>query len=504
MGHEAAVSDAGGVLPRWQLAALATALRPRLDLADDERCVGLLLPPGRGGAIANLALALAGRTAVNLNHTAGPAQLKRMCEMAGLRTLVTAAPYLKRIGDPGLPVRQVLIEEILRSLPKPAILWQAALNLLLPPAWRDSGRPQDVAALVFSSGSTGDPKGVQLTHAQILANCDSIRRALDVGPGDVVLTPLPLFHSFGLVPGMWLGLESGFAIAAHPDPMDAKGLGELARKAGATFSITTATFVRNWMRRIEPAQFASLRFAVAGAEKCPKELRDAFKARYGGELLEGYGCTELAPVVSVNMLSVTHRGETEVRTRDNTVGRALPGQHVVATHLETRAPLPPGEEGLLVVRSAARMSGYLGRDDLTAKAFIHGGYDTGDVGVVDEDGYIRITGRLARFAKIGGEMVPLDSVEAALQAPLSERCELAVAAVPDPDRGERLIVLVAPLAGVAGELPGAEECIAGGAGLAALWRPKAKDVHRVEALPRLGTGKRDLAGVKRLAAEKAG
>ena len=499
-GHEAAVIDAGGTLPRWQLAALATALRPRLRLDPDEQRVGVLLPPGRGGSIVNLCLALAGRTSVNLNHTAGPVQLKRMCEMAGVRTIISAAPYLKRIGgDPGLPVRLVLVEEILKAIPKAVVLWQFALTLLMPARWRDQGRPQDVAALVFSSGSTGDPKGVQLTHAQILANNESIRRALDVGPGDVVLTPLPLFHSFGLVPGMWLGLESGFAIAAHPDPMDAKGLGELAAKAGVTFSIGTATFVRGWMRRIEPEKFKTLRFAVAAAEKCPKELRDAFKAKYGSDLLEGYGCTELAPAVCFNMQTVVNRGETEIRSRDGTVGRALPGQHVFATDRETRAILPTGQEGLLVVRTPARMLGYLGRDDLTAKTFLHGGYDTGDIGVVDADGYIRITGRLARFAKIAGEMVPLDTVEAAIQAPHADVCEIAVSAVPDVDRGERLVVLVA------GENPpSAEDIVAGAAELVALWRPKAKDVHRIEAMPRLGTGKRDLAGVKRLAAEKAG
>ncbi len=497
-GHEPAMVDAGGALPRWQLAALATALRPRLHLGRDERNVGVLLPPGRGGAIVNLCLALAGRTSVNLNHTAGPAQLKRMCEMAGVRTVISAAPYLKRIGDPGLTCRMVMVEDELQAIPKLSVLWQFALTLLQPAGWRDSGKAGDVAALVFSSGSTGDPKGVQLTHAEILANCDSICLALDLGPGNVVLTPLPLFHSFGLVPGMWLGLASGFTIAAHPDPTDAKGLAALAEKVGATFTITTATFVRGWMRRIEADKFKTLRFAVAAAEKCPKELRDAFKAKYGSDLLEGYGCTELAPTVSFNMPTVTLHGETEVRSRDGTVGRALPGQHVFATNRETRAILPTGAEGLLVVRTPSRMLGYLGRDDLTEKAFIHGGYDTGDIGVVDAEGFIRITGRLARFAKIGGEMVPLDTVEAAVQAPHADRCEIAVAAVPDPDRGERLIVLVA------GENPPtADEIVAGAAELAALWRPKAKDVHRVDALPRLGTGKRDLAGVKRMAAEKA-
>lgn len=493
-----AVTDAQGQMKRWQLAGAALALRPHLGLADDERAVGILLPPGRAGSVVNLAVALLGRTAVNLNHTAGAAQLKRMCEMAGIRTVISAGPYLKRIGDPGLPVRMVMAEQVLPAVPKIAVLWQAFSLWLAPSSWRDAATPGSVAALVFSSGSTGDPKGIQLTHRQVIANCDAVQKALELSHRDVLLTPLPLFHSMGLVPGMWLALEKGMSIAAHPDPTDAKGLGDLAAKVGATFSITTATFVRGWMRRIPAEQFKTLRFAVAGAEKCPADLRKAFKEKYGGSLLEGYGCTELAPVVSTNLLPVASHNETEIRERDCSVGRPLPGIHIVVIDPATRQPVPLGQEGLLVVRSPARMQGYLGRPDLDAKVFSHGGYDTGDIGRLDADGFIFITGRLARFAKIGGEMVPLDTVEGAIQAAVGDRAEVAVAAVPDPDRGERLIVLVA-----GEDPPPADELLQPTAALAALWRPKARDVHRVPSLPRLGTGKRDLAGVKRMAAEVA-
>ncbi|MCS6971172.1 MAG: MFS transporter [Planctomycetota bacterium] len=489
-----AVIDARGVLPRWQLAGAALTLRTRLGLAPDEQHVGVLLPPGRGGAVANLALALAGRTAVNLNHTAGAKQLRRMCELAGIKTLITADLYLQRIGDPQLPLRYVRLDALLPAIPKIVILWHALRAIVLPPSWLDKARPQAVAALVFSSGTTGDPKGVQLTHAQILANCDSINAAIMPEPQTVLLSPLPLFHSFGLVPGMWLPLTTGFTVAAHPDPNDAKGVGELAAQARATFTITTATFARGWLRRIPAEQFSALRFAIAGAEKCPKELRDAFREKFGAELLEGYGCTELAPVVSTNLPAVTVRGEREELSRDHSVGRPLPGIHVMATDIETRAVLPPGREGLLVVISPARMLGYLGRDDLTAKAFIHGGYDTGDVGFVDEDGFVHITGRLARFAKIGGEMVPLDLVEETLQAALSGLGELAVVAVPDPERGERLVVLVA-----GEQVPEPQALLAAASQLPPLWRPRARDIYRVESLPVLGTGKRDLGGIKRLA-----
>jgi acyl-[acyl-carrier-protein]-phospholipid O-acyltransferase/long-chain-fatty-acid--[acyl-carrier-protein] ligase len=294
---------------------------------------------------------------------------------------------------------------------------------------------------------------------------------------------------------MWLGMVLGMKVAGQADPMDGKALGKLAEQAGATFLLSTPTFVRGYLRRIEAQQFSKIRFAVVGAERCDAELKRLFKERYNADLLEGYGCTDLCPVVAINLPEVKRDGEHEVRARDGSVGRALPGIHVFTVHPETHEVLPTGAEGLLVVRSAARMRGYLGQDDLTNKAFIHGGYNTGDIGKIDGDGFIFITGRLARFAKIGGEMVPLDNVETALQALVGEEIEVAVSAVADPAKGERLIVLST----------GAIDTLSTGipdlANVPALWRPKATDLIQVEAIPKLGTGKRDLAGIKRMAAE---
>lgn len=499
-----AVRDQQGVLSRFGLAAAARALQPLLTLADDERTVGLLLPPGRAGAIANLALALMGRTAVNLNHTAGPAQLKRMCEMARIRTVISATPYLKRIGDPGLATRLVMIDDLLKQLGKLDLLASGLLCLLLPSALISRARSKDAAAIVFSSGSTGDPKGVELTHRQVLANIRAVEDGLDVHDGrDVVLSPLPLFHSFGLMPGMWLGLSTGIGIAAHPDPTDGKVLGELAVKSGATFLISTPTFARGYLRRTEAAHFRTLRFAVVGAERCPAELKQQFKERFGTELLEGYGCTELAPVVALNLPAVKRDGVTEIRAKDGAVGRALPGIQVFAIHPDTRELLPPGQEGLLVVQSPGRMRGYLDREDLTDKAFFGDGYITGDIGRVDEEGFIQITGRLSRFAKIAGEMVPLDNVETAVRQALNAAIgvdtmiEVAVSAVPDEARGERLVVLHT------GHTGDWEELFATLDQLPALWRPRSRDVRKVPAIPKLGTGKVDLAALKALARDNA-
>ena len=505
--RETCVLDAQGRLVNWQVMGIARALIPHLHLTATDSRVGLLLPPGRSGVLANLALALAGRTAINLNHTAGPAAVQRMCEIAGITTVITATPYLKRIADGPLLAalgncRLIKAEELIPRISKVSILGQALLCLILPPRWLAQGKPSDVATIVFSSGSTGDPKGVQLTHRQVLANCRVTQRGLDLRTyADVILSPLPLFHSFGLVPGMWLGLTHGLAIAAHPDPTDGATIGKLAQELKATFLIATPTFVRGWMRRIEPAQFASLRLAVVGAERCPAELKSAFKERYGCDLLEGYGCTELSPTVAVNLPEVRRDGEREERSKDGSVGRPLPGIHAYTVDPQTHEILPPGTEGLIVIRSPSRMEGYLHQPDLTAKVLIAGGYSTGDIGRIDAEGFLFITGRLARFAKIAGEMVPLDNVEALLQAALpphegdGPEIELAVAAVPDEARGERLVVLHTGFTGDWGPL------FANLDSQPAIWKPKVKDVRQVPAIPKLGTGKRDLAALKKLAAE---
>jgi acyl-[acyl-carrier-protein]-phospholipid O-acyltransferase/long-chain-fatty-acid--[acyl-carrier-protein] ligase len=499
-----AVADLAGPLSRIRLAAAALALGPRLGLAADERRVGVLLPTGRGGAIVNLALAIQGRCAVNLNHTVGEAGLRRMTELAGLRTIITAHRYLEHIGTPRLDCRWVDIETLLPAIPRWRLLAAIAQVICLPVSWLVRCRPDDPAGIIFSSGSTGDPKGIPLTHRQILANIDGVRRHLDLVPGvDRLLNPLPLFHSFGLSTGTWLPLVLGLPVIAHPDPTDARALGRLAETWRPTFMIATATFVRGYLRRIEPAQFASLRFAVVGAEKCPDDLRAAFRERYGAELFEGYGCTELGPVVSTNRTDVhAADGVRETCSRPGSVGRPLPGIAVVTIDPETRAPLTCGATGLLLVRSPAQMAGYIDRPDLSRAALLHGGYDTGDIGHVDEDGFVFITGRKSRFAKIGGEMVPMDLVEERILlaweriAGRNHGIELAVAAIADQQKGERLLLLHTGLPDGLKELLDAAD-------LPPLFRPKERDVYRVAAIPTLGTGKRDLRALREMAARLA-
>ncbi len=487
-----AVMDAGGRLTGLLAAGLADALRVRLRLTPDEAALGIVLPPGRGGMLANVACAWAGRTAVNLNHTAGAAQMAGMCQAAGLRTVVTSRIYRQRIKLPDLPVRLIDLEDVLPGIPRIEILARGLARLLTPAPAAD---PDAVACLVFTSGSTGVPKGVELTHRQVLAQCDGIAAAFRARPDDRACSPLPLFHSFGLVPGLWFPLASGLPLAAQPDPNDGAALAKLVETLRPTLLMGTPTFARGWMRRIEPAQAAGLRMTIVGAERCPAELRASWRERYGSPLLEGYGCTELAPVAAVNLPAFTKGRVTEERSRDGSVGRPLPGVHIAAVDPESGRVLPPGDEGLLVVWSPARMRGYRDRDDLTTAALCDGGYRTGDRGRVDADGFVTITGRLSRFAKIGGEMVPLDLVQEAVQGALltaGATCESAVAAVPDPTKGEKLVVLHTGW-------DGDWEALLTALPVAPLWKPRAKDAKRVEAIPRLGTGKMDLAGIAALA-----
>lgn len=505
-----AVQDAGGEMSRLRLAAVAQVLPELFDLADDESAVGVMLPPGRGGTLVNLSLAFAGRTAVNLNHTAGAIQVARMCEMAGVRTIVSSRLYLQKIGSPELRARVVLAEDIIPRVSKRAVLAAMARTLLFPPR-RGRSVPDDVALIIFSSGTTGDPKGIQLTHRQVIAHAEAVAAHLEIPPDTGCLaSPLPLFHSFGIVPGVWMPLLHGMGIAGQPSPFDAEGLGELVEASRATILVSTPTFARGYLRRIPPERLRTLDFAVVGAERCPLDLHAAFQERFGCPLLEGYGCTELAPAISIN---------TPRDNRPGTVGRPLPGVEVLTMEPETGALLPPGEIGLIVVRSPARMVGYLGRPDLTEAVFVHGGYNTGDIGRIDEDGFVHLTGRLARFAKLGGEMVPLDRVETALQHVVdeldqgsaaadgagadtesgggseTEGCEIAVAAVDDRLKGERLVVLYT------GSLPlPPDELVERAlADMPALWRPRPSAFHPVDAIPVLGTGKRDLGAIRRVA-----
>jgi len=358
--------------------------------------------------------------------------------------------------------------------------------------------PGSLATIIFSSGSTGVPKGVMLSHYNIISNVDAVLELFALDSHDRIMGILPFFHSFGFMATIWLPLLTGCGAVYHPVPTDAKTIGELVHKYKGTFLLSTPTFCGTYLRKCTREQFATLRFVVVGAEKLREPLRKEFREVFGLELLEGYGCTELSPVVAVNTPDYPMGRETQFGTRSGTVGIPLPGVAVRIVDPETRAPRPIGQEGLLLVKGPNRMQGYLEQPQRTAEALHEGWYITGDIARVDEDGFLAITDRLARFSKIGGEMVPHLKIEESISQVCGD-APCAVTGIPDERKGERLAVLYTARDLTAEELwRRLSET-----DLPKLWIPKPENIHQVDALPVLGTGKLDLRGVKTMALELA-
>ena len=342
-----------------------------------------------------------------------------------------------------------------------------------------------------------------LTHRNVATNSDSSIRTIGIERTDRLFGVLPFFHSFGYTVCLWAPLGAACTAVYYPDPRSAKEVGELARTHRATLMLSTATFLRFYIRRCNADDFRTVRILICGAEKLPVKLQDEFRAKFDLLPLEGYGCTELSPVVSTNLPDVALSGEVEERNHRGTVGRPIFGVCVrVFTTDEARTPLPVGEEGVLCVKGPNVMAGYLNQPEKTAEAVRDGWYNTGDVGRVEPDGFVRITGRVSRFAKIAGEMVPLERLDEELHDVLGSMGErvLAVAAVPDERRGERVVVLHLP--GVCDRLPEALDGLAR-RGLPNLWVPDRRDCHPVDAMPVLGSGKLDLKKLGDLAKELA-
>jgi acyl-[acyl-carrier-protein]-phospholipid O-acyltransferase/long-chain-fatty-acid--[acyl-carrier-protein] ligase len=367
--------------------------------------------------------------------------------------------------------------------------------------------PRDVkldslATVIFSSGSTGTPKGVMLSHRNIVANLEGAQQTLSVNRTDCLLGILPFFHSFGFTIGLWLPAISGFGVAYHSNPLEGRRIGEVCRKFHVTLMVSTPTFVWEYVRRCDAGDFASLRAAIVGAEKMRPELGDAFREKFHFDLLQGYGCTELSPVGAVESYGYAGGNEKQTGAKRGTVGQPIPGVAVRIVDPESFATLGCHQEGMLLVKGPSVMMGYLGEPEKTRQAMWEDGwYITGDVAQLDEDGFIKITDRLSRFSKIGGEMVSHVQVEDALHRALGS-CEprLIVTSVSDGQKGERFVVLHTELGMSVDDLLKRMR----DSGLPKLWVPRRENFFPVSALPYLGSGKLDLKQVKETALRLAG
>jgi acyl-[acyl-carrier-protein]-phospholipid O-acyltransferase/long-chain-fatty-acid--[acyl-carrier-protein] ligase len=501
---------ADGRVPKMRFARLLVATilvaRRMRRVWKDQPMVGMLMPPSVGGALVNYAATLLGKVPVNLNYTASNEIIASCARQCSLETVVTSKAFLERFPKIEVPGRTILLEDalagpgIFERLVALVLAWTLPYPLLKRALGAAPTYSSDVATVIFSSGSTGDPKGVMLTHHNVITNIRQMTQVFMLDGRDKILGILPFFHSFGFTVGLWLPAVHGVGVVFHPNPLDATSISELVGKYGVTFLVATPTFLQAYMRRCLPEHFGSLQYVLVGAEKLPHRVALTFEDMFGIRPLEGYGCTECSPVVAVNGPEFRAPGFRQVGARRGTIGQPLPGVTVRIVDPETGQPLPANQAGMMLVKGPNVMKGYLGRPEKTAEVLKDGWYTTGDIASMEEDGFLTITDRLSRFSKIGGEMVPHIKIEEKLHelAGIADQV-FTVSAVPDEKKGERLVVLHTlpedQLAPVLEKLAESD--------LPALWKPRKDQFFHVEALPYLGSGKLDLRALKVQAATLA-
>ncbi len=475
---------------------MADRLKP---LVKDSEHVGILLPTSAGGALVNIAMSLLRKVTVNLNFTASSEAFTSSIRQANLKVIISSKGFLEKFPQmaslPGL----VCIEDVMADVNVGEKFGALMRARFAPECLITSKRnftPDELLTIVFSSGTTGEPKGVMLSHHNIISNIESFSMVFRPRKDDNLCATLPLFHSFGYTAGMWFPPLVGMAVTYHSNPLDSGRIIELVRTEKCTAMFATPTFLLGYIRRATKEDFKSLRFVVVGAEKLKTRMADAFEEKLGIRPLEGFGATELAPVAALSLPNVEISGVYQAGTKEGSVGQAIPGVAVRIEDPETGAVLPPGQAGLMWMRGPNVMLGYLGKPEKTAEVLRDGWYCTGDIAQRDEDGFITITDRLSRFSKIGGEMVPHMAVEEEYLRSLGKAEQvLAVTSVPCDKRGERLVVLYTADAGDPEALHGIMEQ----SSIPNLWKPDRQAYYCVEKLPLTGSGKLDVRGLRQAA-----
>ena len=507
----------GSVLTQFKALGVAMAVAKMLAKRDDKR-IGVILPPGAGGVIATLSCLLAGVAPVMINYATSAAAFESTVRQAGLKTFITARKFMQKLPQfPWPPEEQlILVEDLLQKTPKLTLASHVLMAKMLPAAAicamykTDSRRRNDEAVVLFTSGSSGEPKGVVLTHRMVLANVAQCACRLDLTDCRF-LASLPIFHSFGMTVNMMLPMLSGCMVCAYPNPTDARTLNELIQKYRLTLVCATPTFGRAMLRRAEPDTYKSVRYFVLGAEKLQPDLEQEFIDKCGVYPMEGYGLTETSPVVAANMPAPTPVPGTRFFVPGTVrpgVGAMLPGIAIRITDVDddTRE-LPLTERGMIWFKGANVFSGYIGRPELNSEIFHDGWFKTGDIGQMDLNGFITLGGRLSRFSKIGGEMVPHEGVELALSMGFNlsseDSVQIAIAGVTDPQKGEALVLLSSlpqhQRSSEEKEILSSIRTMLADMSYPTLWAPKY--LVPVESIPVLPTGKLDLRGCKLLAEE---
>ena len=490
---------------------VAIALSKFIIKETDKPRVAIVLPPGKAGLIANLAVLFAGKVPVNLNFTASHDAIRSSIRQADVDRFITADPFVRKVSSfPWPPNRDLIfIERTIPEIKKEIVKWGLISKFLPAPFLANmlglnKRCDNDEAILLFTSGSSGEPKGVPLTHRNVMANVLQFGSRLNIGRDASILGCLPLFHSFGCTVTLWYPIIDGVNLVTYPSPLETKRLAELISLHQINVLLATPTFLRGYMKRIDPAQLKSLQLVVTGAEKLPQNLADAFEEKFGVRPMEGYGLTETSPATNVNLPtpeSVANYHSMPAQL-NGAVGQLLPGIAIRLTDPVTNAPVPLDQPGIINLKGPNIFTGYL-RDVKRSNEVLtaDGWFKTGDVGVFDADGFLHIQGRISRFSKIAGEMVPHETLEAAINKVLGLDTEterkIAIVGVPDEKKGEA-IVLLSTIAGQALE----QECIdlrykLLDEGITSLWCPR--QIIPVREIPLLASGKLDIKGCQELA-----
>jgi acyl-[acyl-carrier-protein]-phospholipid O-acyltransferase/long-chain-fatty-acid--[acyl-carrier-protein] ligase len=485
----------------------------KIEAYSPEQNVGLLLPSSGGGAIASMAILSLGKTLVNLNFTAGKKALQSAVKQAEVKHIYTSRKFLDKMSEKGMELESffsgtklLMLEDIKEEISTLARLGTLLKAMLMPVGsikkrYFKQVSMNDTAAILFSSGSEGSPKGVELSHANIAANAKQAAIELGAVSSDVIMSTLPTFHAFGFAITTLMPLAEGIPIVCHPDPKDVATIASGIKKYTGTILVGTPTFLRMYTisKKVSVDSMQSLRLVVAGAEKLRHEVREGFESKFNLPVYEGYGTTETSPGASVNLpdIEANHSNPPKLRNRPGTVGRAFSGTEFRIVDPDSLDPIPTGEDGLILIGGPQIMKGYLKMPEKTAEVIemIDGyrWYRSGDKGHLDEDGFLTIVDRYSRFAKIGGEMISLTTVEEEILDVWSDKdLEIAATCLPDQRKGEKIVLLATS------ELDKDKlKKLLSDANINPLFYPS--KVLVVDEIPKLGSGKTDFGATKKIA-----
>jgi acyl-[acyl-carrier-protein]-phospholipid O-acyltransferase/long-chain-fatty-acid--[acyl-carrier-protein] ligase len=511
------IDSNGTTLSNFRLLIAVLVFARRIKEKSRAQNVGLLLPTTSAGLICNMAALVAGKTVVNINYTASADAIQAALEKSAIHDVYSSRLFIKKLEQKGVDVENIFsgshliyLEDLKLSISTHEMVC-TALASFLPSFWLYYifGKPAHIdspAAILFSSGSEGTPKGVVLSHRNIVANCLQVSDVLNTRADDVIMGSLPLFHSFGLTVTGFMPLLESVPVVCHPDPTDVLGTAKAIARHKATVLCGTSTFLRLYVRnhKIHPLMLQTLRVVVAGAEKLAPDVRDAFKLKFNCDVFEGYGATETTPVASVNIPDQLDDRYWHIQSgqKNGTVGLPLPGTAFRIVDPLTLATLPTNEDGLILIAGTQVMLGYLDDPEKTANVILeldgHRWYKTGDKGHLDADGFLVIVDRYSRFAKIAGEMISLTAVEEAVSKSLTaydatyHDIELLAINIADERKGEKIVLLYAS---------NLDEDVVRkillSSDIQALMLPA--EYIPVTAIPKLGSGKTDVACAKQIA-----